>query len=252
MEADVRYWRQQVKRLEALVAAGAISRQEFDQAQNSLRPRRSATSPRSTPRCAKAGRAPVLPRRARRTRAWSATSRSGRAIASRTSTVITTIDDNSGARGLHPGAARSLAGPARWDCRCRSSTRTARSWRPTRSRFVAPRVDDATQTVLVKSAAARGAAAIRIAAVRSRRGSSGARPPALTVPVTAVTRINGQYFCLSPRQGDRRLGRPAAPDRGRRAARQRLRRHERPKAGEQLIVSGIQKIGDGAPVKARR
>src|SRR5204862_2252638 len=37
VEADVQYWRQQVKRLEALVAAGAISRQEFEQAQNSLR-----------------------------------------------------------------------------------------------------------------------------------------------------------------------------------------------------------------------
>ena len=35
-EADVEYWRQQVKRLEALFAAGAISRQEFEQAQNSL------------------------------------------------------------------------------------------------------------------------------------------------------------------------------------------------------------------------
>ena len=31
------YWRSQVKRFEALVEAGAISRQEFDQAQNSLR-----------------------------------------------------------------------------------------------------------------------------------------------------------------------------------------------------------------------
>ena len=37
IEADVNYWREQVKRLEALVGAGAISRQEFDQAQNSLR-----------------------------------------------------------------------------------------------------------------------------------------------------------------------------------------------------------------------
>src|SRR5688572_32540924 len=37
VDADVRYWREQVKRLESLVAAGAISRQEFDQAQNSLR-----------------------------------------------------------------------------------------------------------------------------------------------------------------------------------------------------------------------
>src|SRR6185503_19614564 len=36
-EADVQYWRQQVTRLESLVGAGAISRQEFDQAQNSLR-----------------------------------------------------------------------------------------------------------------------------------------------------------------------------------------------------------------------
>ena len=33
VEADVQYWGQQVKRLEALVGAGAISRQEFDQAQ---------------------------------------------------------------------------------------------------------------------------------------------------------------------------------------------------------------------------
>lgn len=36
-EADVTYWRGQVKRLESLVAAGAISRQEFEQAQNQLR-----------------------------------------------------------------------------------------------------------------------------------------------------------------------------------------------------------------------
>ena len=35
--ADVEYWRQQVKRLDALVDAGAISKQEFDQAQNQLR-----------------------------------------------------------------------------------------------------------------------------------------------------------------------------------------------------------------------
>src|ERR671913_2005629 len=37
IEADLTYWREQVKRLESLVSAGAISRQEFDQAQNSLR-----------------------------------------------------------------------------------------------------------------------------------------------------------------------------------------------------------------------
>ena len=36
-EADVQYWRLQVKRLEALVEAGAVSKAEFDVAQNSLR-----------------------------------------------------------------------------------------------------------------------------------------------------------------------------------------------------------------------
>ena len=36
-EADVEYWREHVKRLEALVAAGAISKQEFEQARTSLR-----------------------------------------------------------------------------------------------------------------------------------------------------------------------------------------------------------------------
>src|SRR5690606_37426139 len=36
-EADVKYWRGQVQRREALVEAGAISAQEFEQAQNTLR-----------------------------------------------------------------------------------------------------------------------------------------------------------------------------------------------------------------------
>jgi RND family efflux transporter MFP subunit len=35
--ADVQYWRQQVTRLEALVTAGAVSRLELEQAQNSLK-----------------------------------------------------------------------------------------------------------------------------------------------------------------------------------------------------------------------
>jgi RND family efflux transporter MFP subunit len=35
-EADVRYWQQQVERFKSLLEAGAISRQEFDQAQTSL------------------------------------------------------------------------------------------------------------------------------------------------------------------------------------------------------------------------
>ncbi len=73
----------------------------------------------------------------------------------------------------------------------------------------------------------------------------------LLVPITAVTRVNGQYFCF--------LAEPSA---------QGLVARQHPvqvgelqgndyivkgglKAGDQLIVSGIQKIADGAPVKAQ-
>src|SRR5205814_8406793 len=60
--------------------------------------------------------------------------------------------------------------------------------------FVAPRVDDSTQTVLVKSALREMPPTVRTQQfVRSRivwRSADG-----LTVPITAVTRINGKYFC---------------------------------------------------------
>ena len=78
--------------------------------------------------------------------------------------------------------------------------------------------------------------------------------PGLTVPVTAVTRINGQFFAFVAEPGD------GGSDSSRTSARSQLG----PvvgndyvvlsglKAGEQLIVAGIQKIGDGAPVQRRR
>jgi multidrug efflux pump subunit AcrA (membrane-fusion protein) len=114
--------------------------------------------------------------------------------------------------------------------------------------YVAPRVDDATQTVLVKSALKQAPSQLRVLQfVRSRivwRSVQG-----LTVPVTAVTRISGQYFCFVAEQTPNGL-----------VARQRpLQVGELVgndylvlgglKAGEKVIVSGIQKIGDGAPVK---
>ena len=54
------------------------------------------------------------------------------------------------------------------------------------------------------------------------------------------------------RDAGQRVRRPAARRQGRRARRQRLRRRSGLKAGDRLIVSGVQKIGDGAPVAAAR
>ncbi|HEY5945123.1 MAG TPA: efflux RND transporter periplasmic adaptor subunit, partial [Kofleriaceae bacterium] len=114
--------------------------------------------------------------------------------------------------------------------------------------FVAPRVDDATQTVLVKSALRERPPSIRTEQfVRSRIVWRSA--PGLTVPITAVTRINGKYFCFvvetSPkgsiaRQRPIEVGDLVGNDYTVKSGLS---------VGDRVIVSGIQKIGDGAPVK---
>ncbi|HEX6464335.1 MAG TPA: efflux RND transporter periplasmic adaptor subunit, partial [Vicinamibacterales bacterium] len=116
--------------------------------------------------------------------------------------------------------------------------------------FVAPRVDPATQTVLAKSRLHDAPPSVRVQEfVRTR--IIWRTVPGLLIPVTAVTRVNGQYFCF--------VAEPSG---------QGLVAHQRPvqvgdlqgndyvvkgglKAGDQLIVSGIQKIADGAPVRAQ-
>ncbi len=246
MEADVQYWRQQVKRLEALVAAGAISRQEFDQAQNSLRSAESKLEALNAqvreqqvelefyrvdaPQAGVVGDIPI---------------RQGDRVTK--STMITTIDDNSGLEAyiqvpLDRSPDLRLGLPVQiLDADGKVAATNSIT-------FVAPRVDDATQTVLVKSALRQAPPAIRTQQfIRSRivwRSTDG-----VTVPITAVSRINGKYFCYVVEKGDKGS-----------VARQRpievgdlLGNDYVVKSGlapgDQLIVSGIQKIGDGAPVK---
>ena len=73
--------------------------------------------------------------------------------------------------------------------------------------------------------------------------------PGLTVPATAVARINGQYFAFVAETGDKGM-----------VARQRsvklgeLKGNDYVlvdglKAGDKLIVSGTQRIADGAPIQ---
>ena len=143
-EADVTYWKAQVERLQSLLKAGAISQNEFDAAQHNLDYRRRRTSPRSTRRSAKDACSSSTTASPRRRPAWSATSRSAKAIASRrrrSSRRSTTR------RGSRPTSrCRSIARPtcaSAW--RRRSSTPTARSWRtnPITLRLAARRSRDA-------------------------------------------------------------------------------------------------------------
>ena len=116
--------------------------------------------------------------------------------------------------------------------------------------FVSPSVDERTQTVLVKTPVSVPGTLRTDQYVRSYVIWS--TEPGLTVPVTAVTRINGQWFAFVADPGEGGKG---------------LVAHQRSvelgpvvgnnytvvsglKAGEKLIVGGIQKIRDGAPVAA--
>ena len=114
--------------------------------------------------------------------------------------------------------------------------------------FIAPRADDATQSVLVKATLRQRPPGLRVMQyVRSRVIWS--NEPALVVPIVAVNRIAGQHFVFIAEGAD-----------GKFVARQKpitvgpvivddyvvLRGLM---AGDRVIVSNVQKIGDGAPIK---
>lgn len=246
-EADVQYWRQQVKRLEALVEAGAISRQEFDQAQNSLRTaeaRLGALDAQvregqveleyyrvNAPQSGVVGEIPV---------------RVGDRVT--TATAITTIDQNEALEAyiqvplnrsldLRPGLPVQLIDPEGKVAVTNPIT------------FIAPRVDDATQTVLVKAALREMPERLRVQQfVRARIIWS--TEPGLTIPLTAVSRISGQYFCYVAESTQQGLVARQCPIQVGELIGNDYVVHGGVKAGERVVESGIQKVGDGAPIKA--
>lgn len=114
--------------------------------------------------------------------------------------------------------------------------------------FVSPNVDPATQTVLAKAQLVEGRGQFRADQfVRARIVWSEA--PGLTVPVTGVLRINGQYFVfVAEKGGPGTVAKQKPVDLGVIIGNDYVVRSGLV-PGEQLIVSGLQKIGAGAPVQ---
>jgi multidrug efflux pump subunit AcrA (membrane-fusion protein) len=114
--------------------------------------------------------------------------------------------------------------------------------------FIAPRVDETTQSVLVKSALQKAVPDLRVQQfVRARILWSTA--PGVTVPVVAVTRISGQYFVfVAEAQGDGLVARQRAIQVGGTSGDDYIVLGGL-RAGERVVVSGIQKLGDGAPIR---
>jgi RND family efflux transporter MFP subunit len=239
-EADVAYWKAQVERLQVLLKAGAISQNEFDAAQHNF-----ATA------VANLAALDAL----QYYRVTAPTSGVVGDIAVRegdritTSTVITTIDEKTGLEAyIQVPVDRAPDLRVGLPTQILDAVGTVVASNPIT--FVSPRADPATQTVLAKSLLHETPANMKIQQfVKIRVIWRSA--PGLTIPITAVTRVNGQYFCfiaepagagLVARQHPVQIGEVHGNDY---VVRGGL------KPGDRLIVSGIQKIGDGAQVVAQ-
>jgi RND family efflux transporter MFP subunit len=114
--------------------------------------------------------------------------------------------------------------------------------------FIAPRADDDTQSVLVRAMLRNRPPNTRVLQyIRARIiWSSDA---ALTVPVVAVNRISGQYFVFVVESGPKGIVARQKPVTVGEVVGDDYVVQEGLKPGERVIVSNIQKIGDGAPIK---
>jgi RND family efflux transporter MFP subunit len=245
-EADATFARQQAERAQKLLTAGAMSQQEVDQAlalerstaatlkaideQIRLQKNEWGYSRVTASAAGVIGDIPV---------------RSGDRITRQT--LLTTIDDNTNLE-LYVNVPVQEATRLKVGQAVHVLDDASEVVATERIAFISPSVDDTTQTILVKTPiAARGGALRASQFVRARVVWSTA--PSLTVPLVAVTRISGQYFAFVAEAG---------PNGG-------LVARQRPvtvgplvgndylvlgglKAGDKIIIAGIQKIGDGAPV----
>ena len=248
-DADVTYWQGQAKRLAALVDAGAVSKAEYDQALNSLRTAEARLKALNAQ--VQEGRVQLAFFRVVAPQSGTVGDiqvREGDRVTS--STVITTIDDRQGIEAyIQVPLDRSTQVRVGLPVQLLDSDGKVVSTNPIT--FVAPRVDDQTQTVLAKSLM-RGPtpASLRVLQfVRARivwREVQG-----LKIPVTAVVRISGQYFCFvaEPGQGGGLVARQKPIEVGQMIGNDYVLKSGL-KAGDKVIVSGIQKVGDGAPVRA--
>jgi RND family efflux transporter MFP subunit len=245
-EGDVSYWKGQVERLQALVKAGAISQNEFDTAQHNLETAQANLAALdaqvreghvqlqyyrvTAPTAGSIGDMPV---------------REGDRVT--TSTVITTIDDRA-ALETYINVPVDRAPQLRVGLTVQILDADGKVVVTNPISFVAPRVDPATQTVLAKSLLRNVPPYMKVQQfVHTRVIWRSA--PGLTVPIVAAQRINGQYFVFVAEQTPQGLvARQRPVQLGEVQGNDYLVKGGL-KPGDKLIVSGVQKIADGAPVK---
>ena len=245
-EADALFAQQQAERAEALLRVGAMSQQEYEQAvaqQAAAEAQLSAIDEQIRQQESElayyrvvapaAGVVNDVPVRVgdRATR----------------STVLTTIDAEAGLE-LYIGVPVQQTPQLRVGLPVQILDPAGSTIATERLNFVAASVDQGTQTVLAKAPLTQRDGLFRSDQFLKVR-IVWDETPALTIPVVSVIRVSGQHFVyVAEPDGDGLVAKQRAVTVGPIIGDDYLLLSG-VDAGERLIVSGIQKIGDGAPVQ---
>jgi RND family efflux transporter MFP subunit len=244
-QADVQWARQQSERLKKLYDAGAVSQQEQEQAAIALQ---------SADAQLKAVESQIAEQRVELAyhRVTAPTAgivgdipvRLGDRVTQ--STLLTTIDERAGLE-LYVNVPVAQAPGLKSGLPVRIVDDSGQTMVTTAVNFIAPSVDPDTQAVLVKAPLESAAPFRTDQFVRAHVVWS--TEPTLTVPVVAVSRINGQYFAfvVEKGQGGGLVAKQRAITVGPVVGNDYVVLGGL-SAGEQLVVAGIQKIADGVPV----
>jgi RND family efflux transporter MFP subunit len=247
-QAAVAYARQQARRAAELLGAGAISKQEQEQADTALQTAEASLKALqaqvqqqqvqlryftvAAPTAGIIGDVPV---------------RVGNVVTSQT--VLTTIDQNETLE-IHVDVPVERGPELKTGLPIKIlSSDGAQPLASTTVNFVSPHVDDQTQSILVKGVVKNSDRALRPSQyVRARIVWKTA--DALVVPVTAVLRISGQFFAFVAE--DAGGGKLVAKQRAIKVGAivgQNYTIADGIKPGERVVTSGAQKLMDGAPIQ---
>jgi RND family efflux transporter MFP subunit len=244
-ESDVEFARQQVARNKTLLTAGAISQREVEQFEAQLR--------------AAEAQLKALDEQIRQQRSQLNYYRVTAPIAGTVgdipvnagdrvtrSTVLTTVDEND-VLEVYINVPVQQAPQLKVGLPVRLVDDAGVVVATNRITFVSPNVDTSTQSVLAKAALIEGRGQFRSDQfVRARVVWTTA--PGLMLPVTAVTRINAQFFAfVAEKSGEGMTAKQKPVQLGEIIGNEYVVESGL-SPGEQLIVSGLQKIRDGAPV----
>jgi RND family efflux transporter MFP subunit len=250
-EADVVFAEQQQRRTSELFSGGAISKQELEQAETALQTARARLQALqaqvqqqqvqlryytvSAPTAGIVGDVPA---------------RVGSQVSPQT--LLTTIDQNDTLEvhvqvPIERGAALKNGLPLEI-----VSSDGRETMAKTSINFVSPHVDDQSQTVLVKAAIPNAGGRLRSSQyVRARIVWSTSE--GLAIPVTAAVRISGQHFAFVAEDAQGPDGRPGLVARQRAITVGAIEGNHYAvlsglNVGDRIVVSGAQKLVEGAPI----